>query len=1129
LVNVALQLKLLGNPEIHLAGKPVAVTLAGKAQAILYYLAVTGQPQSRAALATLLWGDMPEADARGNLRKTLAGLRQSFGDYLDLDGQTVSFKPGGAYWVDVTEFVAKVGIFSASADAAQLQEAVELYQGDFLNGFYVRHAPDFETWMLAEQARLRELVIQALHTLATHYAEQGELAQGSGYIRRLLSLEPWREEAHRQLMWLLAQDSKRGAALAQYDICRRVLAEELGVEPGPETVHLYERIRDGELSPAAQKSQDIIASPATGAARPVLRRQSASSLPSQPTIFIGREKELADIIRRLTDRDCRLLTLVGPGGIGKTRLAIQTAQAFIDSQPGAEFFADGVIFVPLAAVESTPGMVSAIAEAAQVSFYSNMPSRQQLLDHLRQKELLLVLDNLEHLLSPLEDGAAELIAEILAAAPRVKILVTSREAVNLQEAWFHPVEGLSFPAPASERESAQGQEEDGLEKYDAVRLFVQSAQRTRMDFSLARERDHITRICQLVEGMPLAIELAATWLKVLPAAKIVQEIENNLDILSARLQNLPERHRSVRAAFEQSWRLLTQAERDVLQRLSVFRGSFDQAAAEQVAGATLMTLAILVEKSLLRVTAQGRYHMHELLRQFAAEKLVTSGEEGLPAYQQHSSYYLDFLLKQEKRLVGKEQRQALDEIGQEIDNIRTAWHWATAQDNLEIIRQAAVPLYTFYQIRSRYQEGHDIFAGGVRQLEQAGDLANRPNFEPVLAMLKARMGAFYYLRGEYEPAMQHLQASLLAAGSPAERAFVHCLLGNVTRLQGNRAMAEEHLGKGLAINREIGDLNGVLEALAGLTDVAGSFGEYETGKRLASESLAISRQLERPDQVARVLCSLAWSTSCLGAYGEAERYYRESLAISQEIGDKNGIALALEFIGWVAWCIGGDRTAEAAGYYEQAITIFREIGEQSKLSMCLADLALLLCDLGSYRQAQQHSQEAFAITKMTGNLGLMAYSLYCLGAATCGLGDFYASRKYLLNSLQTAWGSRIYDHSLNALFFWAKLLVKAGDGVEPLGGGPAEASTPYAPDETIGSITENLETDLSAPIITRALELLALILHHRATWQVIKDRAAAFKAEVEAQLPADIVTQFNTQPKSQSLEAAVTEILAEVE
>ncbi len=324
----------------------------------------------------------------------------------------------------------------------------------------------------------------------------------------------------------------------------------------------------------------------------------------------------------------------------------------------------------------------------------------------------------------------------------------------------------------------------------------------------------------------------------------------------------------------------------------------------------------------------------------------------------------------------------------------------------------------------------------------------------------------------------------------------------MARLQGQRATAEEQLGKGLAISREIGDLNGVLEALVGLTDVAGSFGEYEAGKQLASESLAISRQLERPDRVARALSSLAWSTSCLGAYGEAEAYYRESLAICQEIGDQNGIALALEHIGWMAWCIGGARLAEATVYYERALAIYREIGERSRLSMCLADLALAFNDLGAYAKAQQHSQEGLAITEATGNLGLMSYNLYCLGVAACGLGDFQAGRKYLLKSLRIAWEAQIPDNTLNVLFYVAVLLVKeSGD--------------------------TNVLEPVKFQVKVRALELLALVIHHPATWQAIKDRAARLQAQLEAELPPDVVTAAKMRAKDHALEEIVAEILSD--
>lgn len=277
--------------------------------------------------------------------------------------------------------------------------------------------------------------------------------------------------------------------------------------------------------------------------------------------------------------------MVGPGGIGKTRLAIQVGQKLVGTQFKGDNFADGILFVPLASVSAPSGIVSAIAGAANFNFYSNVSPRQQLLDYLREKQMLLVLDNFEHLLE-----GSDLVSDILSAAPAVKILATSREGLNVQEAWFHPLAGLTFPEvedPRSEnRRSDRAYRGDttadlSVNQYDAIRLFEQSARRARLDFSLAAEQEHVVRICQLVGGMPLGIELAAAWLKILPAKKIAAEIEHSLDILTTRLQNVPERHRSMRAVFEHSWQRLSAEEGDVLKRLSVFRGSFDQEAAEQ--------------------------------------------------------------------------------------------------------------------------------------------------------------------------------------------------------------------------------------------------------------------------------------------------------------------------------------------------------------------------------------------------------------------------------------------------------------------------------------------------------------------------------------------------------------------
>lgn len=1101
-VKPTLRLKLLGTPKISLAEQPLAESLSSKAQAILYYLAVTGQPQPRIALATLLWGDLPESAARTNLRKALANLREVLGDYLELDHQEISFKSKEQLWVDVVEFEASVSALRQPTESQPLQEAVNLYGGDFLTGFYVLHAPDFESWMVAEQERLRELVIQALQALADGYAGQEAWPAGLACLRRLLSLEPWREEAQRQVMLFLAYSGQRSAALAQFESCRRALEEELGVEPGPETVRLYEQIREGKVGPKMAEPTGVIQGRLQAEPEPASPTPLPASpppiykLPAASTPFVGRAAEVADILRRLTDKECRLLTLVGPGGIGKTRMALQAAQAFIDSKAADEgFFANGIVFVSLVEVSSASGMVSAIAKAVNFTFHNNGAPRQQLLNYLRGKNMLLVLDNLEHLL----EESAPLISETLAVAPEIKLLVTSRGALNLQEAWFHPVEGMSFPGELEANVS--------LERYDAVQLFVQSAGRVRVGFSLAADQMHVVRICQLVEGMPLGLELAAAWLKALPAAKIVQEIERGLEILTTRLRNMPERHHSLQAVFEQSWQLLTAEEQAVLERLSVFRGSFTDEAAEQVAGASLFSLAVLVEKSLVRPPLSsppkgGRYQMHELLRQFAGAKLAVDAQAEAVTRERHSAYYLNFLKAREKTMSGPEQQQALFEIGEIIENIRLAWFWAVEQGYLAAIDQAVKSLYSFYQIRSRYQEGLEIFEKAITDLKASPLLKEHPEGERLLKRLLARQGGFFYFLGNYELAHDLLEAGLDSAGQPDEKEFILYLLGDVAVALGNGAMAEAWFRQSLTISQERGNLDGVVAGLRGLAYRANSFGDFVEGKRLAAESLAISRRVGQPLETARTLGTLAWATNCLGEYREAEAYWQESLLICQEIGDRWGTANNLSLLGWSAWCEGGTRLAEAVAYHKKALAICREIGYRRDVAMCLGDLALAASEMGDYEQATQYSLEGLAIAEEINHLDMIIYNLYALGAATCGLGDFQASRAQLLKAIKIAREVQIVAHLTTALFYLALLLVK---------------------ESGLAGVAEPIQARQKV----RALELLNLITHHPACWQAIKDRAAPFQAHLEAELPPAQVTAAKIRAKERTIEEVVVEILAE--
>src|SRR5260221_1526923 len=414
------------------------------------------------------------------------------------------------------------------------------------------------------------------------------------------------------------------------------------------------------------------------------------NLPAQSTAFVGRSTELAVIAERLADPLCRLLTVLGPGGIGKTRLAVQAAANQIAR------FAHGVYFVPLAPVRSPDLLAAAIASALNVSFYDSEKPNSQIDHYLREKRILLVMDNFEHLL----EGTG-LLTDILNTAPAVKILATSRERLNLQEEWVFTLDGLAYP---------QGLTAEPIESYSAVQLFAQRARQVQASFSLDENVQPVIAICQQVEGMPLGLELAASWLRLMPCEQIAAQLARNLDFLATPLRNVPERHRSLRAVFDQSWSLLSDAERSALMKLSVFRGGFDLQAAEKVASAPVPILAGLADKSLVRLSPVGRYDLHELLRQYAADKLAETGEAVATA-NQHLSYFLNQAERAEAELNGPQQIAWLDRLELEHDNLRAALAWSLSGGDAEMGLRLAGALGWSWIIHAQWSEARKWYTG----------------------------------------------------------------------------------------------------------------------------------------------------------------------------------------------------------------------------------------------------------------------------------------------------------------------------------------------------------------------------------------------------------------------------------
>jgi len=705
-------------------------------------------------------------------------------------------------------------------------------------------------------------------------------------------------------------------------------------------------------------------------------------LPVLPTPLIGRQREVQELCQLLRDPPCRLLTLVGPGGIGKTRLAIETAAHM------REVFVDGVFFVPLAPVNSTRFILPVIADAVGFAFQSSGSAdpKTQLFGYLKEKQILLVADNLEHLLG---EPGIELLAELLANAPLAKLLVTSREALSLQGEWVFEVEGLPIPESGYAEGSTQN---------TSVELFLQRARRAYVGFNATLD-DYpaIVRICQLVDGMPLGIELAAAWVRTLTCSEISREIEQGLDFLSVSARDLPARHRSMRAVFDHSWILLTEEEQGILLRLSVFQGGFRGDAAEVVAGATLSTLSTLVTKSLVRRSGAGRYDLHELIRQFAAEHFAEHPQEQTSTQACHGSYYLTFFRNEDERLRSSAQREVLAELTAEMDNIRTAWNWAITHQEFALIEGTLRTFAIFHDIRGWLREGLDALDRAANALETAQpDRTHQLTLGHLLAarsLLESRLG-------QYEQAQKILERSLeilRPLNEPRVMVEVISFLGIVMEMTGNYSRALELYSDGLELATTVGDrwyaavCHTLIIALVGVTHTMVKL--EVTHERLQS-ALADWRTIGDPRFISLVLNNLGWNALALGRYDEACAALEESAALSRSVGDQYALGFAYRGLGIIAQVQG--EHLQALESFRKSLATLTELGARQDMARLLAEMSRSIFALGNDAEAGRNWRESLRIAIETRGLFIALESLVGIASLQAKRGDTERALELLL-------------------------------------------------------------------------------------------------------------------------------------
>ncbi len=775
------------------------------------------------------------------------------------------------------------------------------------------------------------------------------------------------------------------------DLLRRMLAKERARRPASARLVAaeLEAIRTGkwEVGPDKQISSSRLhhflqmpaAPPAPqqhGLEREEMFTPSAAELSALSHPFIGREKELTDLKVQLTQPNARLLTVTGPGGIGKTRVVLALIRQMQVN------FTGGIVFVPLAPLQSADHLVSALVNALNLHFEGSGDPRTQVLQFLQPRQMLLVLDNFEHLLE-----GVELVKELLIAAPKVKILATSRERLNLSGEILFPLSGLSFPELATGSTTPIG---SAVADYDAVKLLVEQARRVRPGLQLdAPDYRCLARICCLVGGMPLALVLAAGWLEILSLAEVEEEISNSLDFLESELRDLPERHRSIRAILEASWQQLTPDTQQVFARLSVFRGGFMREAAQQIAGAGLHTLRRFVNHSLLTITDMGRYEVHELLRQYADEKLQTMPDLHTQTKAAHAHYYLNLVETNSKHLKSSDRATSLTVFSAEFANIRAAWQWTAARQDIQAIARFALPLSNIFEKQA--EEGVMIF----RQMAAGLDETNPAHHAALGAVLVAQ--AEQLMRLGHDPAQPMILAEralelLQHIETPQVTLKAISLLGNAFWLQGDYQKAKSVLEEGLAflythgapdeigdfvirlglIEREIHSEQEVmafyqksLEELRALDDPVSLahqlliYGEYlvvngraRQGQRFLEESLALASTAGSTDFYPFILMHLGFTAYKLGDYADAESYLREGLAVAQAEARIHPAALAHIFLGRVK--VARNAFMEA----EQHLTEGLQLGRTHKLTLVLT---LALVSFAEFYVAQHEFERAVSL------------------------------------------------------------------------------------------------------------------------------------------------------------------------
>ena len=965
-----------------------------KEQAILAYVAA--QPQlahSREVLMGLFWPDSPQENVANNLRVALHRLRRALDEHPDepepllhIQRRQIRFNHS-AHWCDVACFDKLTRTTQRHGHPASplcpecaeaLETALSLYSGPFLDGFFLPETPAFDEWLFATREHYRLQALDLLHHLTAYHLAQGNLTQAGHFAQRQIQIEPLAEQAYGQWMVIQAAGGDRAGALRTFERCRQVLHTELGVDPNEESRHIYRAIlRGGPLPGIGKSAPSPPASIPPASPAPLPAPLPAPRLPAETTPLIGRANEIELLGQRIRAGNYRLFTIAGPGGIGKSRLALAVARQL---QGG---FPDGICFVPLAALNEAAQIPQAILSALGITIRSqNSSAEEQLLAALRSRHLLLLLDNFEHLL-----GGVELLLAILQEAPGVSLLVTSRVALQTQAEDILTLRGLALPAEG----------EGDVEGFPAVALFAERAYRLDKSFHISdANRGDVIALCRLLEGIPLGIELAASWLDSHSPAEIRAALAHDLDFLSAELRELPVRQRSLRALFDYSWQLLSREEQAALARLAFFRGGFDQAAAAAVAGTSPAILSSLQRHFLLRANADGRYDMHELLRLFAAQKLTLSPQAEARVAEQHSHWYLSLIAKQQQDLVGPHAGQVSSRLYREMDNFRLAWQTALEKGRRERLQEALPGLNTFYKMRGMYEEIVNLCAAAIESL----DARAKEDDKMAWRGLRVRLGVAQADALEYRG--MHSQALVMAERliEEAHTAGDHWATVYAALVRGRCETESEDMEHAIERMKSFLPLLLPEEEPALVAEFYTFLGISYTFINRHAEAAAAYAAVEsaldkKENHLRRGQLALYRGMDALlrGAPWQAEPFLQETLGIAEQIDSSFLRMRGLNCLGFLEAQRGNYEAA--VSYHRAGLAVARAIGDPLIENHSLHNLCTNYLYLGNLAEARRMGEAGLEVAERNRLKSGIAYAQLHLGHVLLALEEIPAGRQML--------------------------------------------------------------------------------------------------------------------------------------